>query len=317
MADNGEAVHVTVQVGTNTLMCQIAPLPHPATEQDGMDGLVVILQGLSPEMEAHQTRLETLASMAEELRTPLSTVIGYADLLLSEAMGGVAGVQRKFLLRIKADAERMIQLANDLSMEAGGEGEWNRPQHQSVDVNKLIEESVASAHTQLEIRALVVDLDLAAELPIIEADPDYLRRVLSGLLSNACMASPVGGRIHVLSAPADASPFDEMLAQSDGEFVTVSIRDQGGGFSDEVLSQVFERTRPTQTPPGLGESGPGLALIKNLVEAHGGHLWVESEKGVSTTFSFVLPVDKRNGQVLADPFVSERDQPTLVGTVAR
>jgi signal transduction histidine kinase len=243
----------------------------------------------------------------------MSTVMGYADLLLSEAMGGVEGVQRKFLLRIKADAERMIQIVNDLSREVGDQGQWSQPRYQAVDMNQLIGESVAASRVQLETRTLSLDLDLTADLPTVEADPDYLQRVLSGLLSNACMASPVGGQIQVLSAGAKSSSLGGLMAESDSSFVTVSVRDQGGGLSEEALSQVFEPTRSSQTLPGLGESGAGLALVKTLIEAHGGHLWVESEKGVSTTFSFVLPVDRQEGQVLVDPFVSEQYQHTPVG----
>ena len=71
----------------------------------------------------------------------------------------------------------------------------------------------------------------------------------------------------------------------------VSVIDSGGGLSDEALQQVFDRSRPSQTPPGLGESGAGLAWAKTLVEAQGGRLWVESENGVGTTFRFVLPVN--------------------------
>lgn len=75
-------------------------------------------------------------------------------------------------------------------------------------------------------------------------------------------------------------------------FVIVSIKDSGGGLTEEALARIFDRARPCQTPPGLGESGAGLVLVKTLVEAHGGRLWVESEKGVGTTFSFVLPVNE-------------------------
>jgi signal transduction histidine kinase len=74
-------------------------------------------------------------------------------------------------------------------------------------------------------------------------------------------------------------------------FVIISVKDSGGGLSDEAFSQIFDRSRPVQTPAGLGESGAGLALAKTLVEAQGGRLWVESETGIGTTFNLVLPVN--------------------------
>ena len=91
-------------------------------------------------------------------------------------------------------------------------------------------------------------------------------------------------------------PQAQRLAVNGDGFVIVSVKDSGGGLSDEALNQVFDRARPRHTPPGLGESGEGLALVKTLVEAQGGRLWVESEKGVGTTFSFVLPVNDAGGR---------------------
>jgi signal transduction histidine kinase len=308
-AKKGETVHLEMRVDANMMMCDVAPLPNQSADRESVGGLAVILQGVSPAAEAQKAKLETIASIADELRTPVSTVIGYADLLLSEAIGGVAGVQRKFLLRIKADAERMMKIANDLAGEAGGDLQRGHPQKQAVKLNELVEESLASVRTQLETRTLSIDLELANDLPALDGDPDYLRRALSGLLANACMASPVGGRIKVQTVGPDASALTDLLDQANDSFVTVSIKDQGGGLSDEALTQVFDRTRPSQTPPGLGESGPGLALVKTLVEAHGGYLWVESDEGVSTTFSFVLPVRRDHGQFSFDHLIDEREEP--------
>ena len=293
-ASGGEAVRLTVQIGVNTLMCDVAPLPDSGTSQGKVKGLVVILQDVSAEIEEQRAQLETIAALTEDLRTPLTTIISYADLLLTEAVGIVGNAQRKFLLRIKAGAERMAQMASDLIREAGGEERWDSPQRQSVDVNKLIELTLARSHIQLEDRGLTLDLDLPEDIPPIKADPDYLRRVLVNLLSNACLASSVGGQIQVRTAKSLGPPFDREGLDLNGDgFVVVSVRDSGGGLSDEALSRIFDRARPSQTPQGLGESGASLAMVKTLVEAHGGRLWVESENGVGTTISCVLPVNEQ------------------------
>jgi signal transduction histidine kinase len=294
-ASGGEAVRLTIQVGINTLMCDVAPLPGAEFSGQDMQRLVVILQDISAEIAEQRARLDAIAAMAEELRTPITTIVSYADLLLSEAMGILGQAQRKFLRRIKAGAERMVQMVNDLSKESGGEEQWSRPQRQELDINKLIESTVAGSHIQLEDRALTLDLHLPEDLPPIQADPDYMRRVLSNLLSNACLASSVGGHIQVKSSQSLVPPFDQEGIDLNGDgFLVVSVTDSGGGLSDEALNRIFDRGRPSKTPPGLGESGAGLALVKTLVEAHGGRLWVECENGVGTTFSFVLPVS--NGE---------------------
>jgi signal transduction histidine kinase len=291
-AKDGEAVRVTLQVGSNTLMCDVAPLPDPESPQSLL-GLVAILQDISAEIEEQRARMAKIATTAEELRTPVTTIANYADLLLNEAGEGVDEKQRKFLLRMKAGAERVAQMIGDLARETGVEEKWTSPQRQPVDVGKLIETTVAQSHAYFEEKDLTLDLDLPEKLPAIEADPDYLRRVLSNLLSNACLASSAGGRIEVQAVQADGRYVGQGYQELNGDgFVIVSVSDSGGGLTEEALARIFDRARPCQTPAGLGESGAGLVLVKVLVEAHGGRLWVETEKGVGTTFSFVLPVDE-------------------------
>jgi signal transduction histidine kinase len=293
-ASNGEAVRVTMQVASSTLMCDLAPSADSEDDRRDANPVTVILQDVSAEAEEKRARLEKISAMAENLRTPVTTVISYADLLLSETVGIIGDVQRKFLLRMKAGAERIIQMIDDLSQEAGGEERWTLLQRESVDVTKLVEAAVASSHVQLEDKSLTVELDLSSDLPTIQADPDYLRRVLSNLLSNACLASSVGGRVEVKASQSDNLPFEQEQLEYNGDgFVIVSVKDSGGGLSEDAFHRIFDQGRPSQTPLGLGESGAGLALTKTLVEAHGGRLWVENHSGIGATFSVVLPVDDR------------------------
>ncbi|MEJ2732729.1 MAG: ATP-binding protein [Anaerolineae bacterium] len=245
-----------------------------------------------PDVEEQRNRLETIASLSEEMRTPITTIMNYVDLLLSESVGGLDGAQRKFLTRIQAGAERLLQVSRDLADEVDGEEEWTRPHRRAVDVNKLVEATVAGSHDQLDENEVTLELDLPGDLPSIKADPDYLGRVLASLLSNACLASSEGGRIRVRTILSATHPLDPKGLDLNGDgFVIVSVKDSGGGLSDEAFSQIFDRSRPSQTPAGLGESGAGLALTKTLVEAQGGRLWVESETGIGTTFNLVLPVN--------------------------
>lgn len=290
-ASGGEAVRLTLRMGMNTLMCDVAPLPDIEGDGDDTRRLVAILQDVSIESEQQRVRLEALAALAEELRTPITTVTSYTDLLLSETVGILGEAQHKFLLHVKAGAERIAQIASLMSREAGEEEQWTGPQRQTVDVNKLIEVAIAGTHSQLEDRDLRLALQMQEDLPQIAADPDYLRRILSNLLSNACLASTVGGEVSIRTTRSAEAPPDHDLELNGDGFVIVSITDSGGGLSDEALGRVFDRGRPPRALTGLGESGAGLALVKTLVEAHGGRLWVESNQGVGTTFSFVLPVN--------------------------
>jgi signal transduction histidine kinase len=300
-AGDGEAVRLKMQGAGNTLMCDLAPLPHVGRSEEGQR-LVVVFQDITAAMEEQRQRLNLVQdldalrvqdrlALAEELRTPTTTIINYADLLLGEAVGGLSNAQHKFLARIKSVAERIAQMADDLAREASPDPLQTKSQRQRVDVRQLIETTVAESYRQLEDRSITLELELPDDLPAVKTDPDCLRRVLSDLLSNACLASAEGGQIRVQAAEAPAVVEQEAVSLNGDGFVMVSVIDSGGGLSDEALQQVFDRSRPSQTPPGLGESGAGLAWAKTLVEAQGGRLWVESENGVGTTFRFVLPVN--------------------------
>jgi signal transduction histidine kinase len=293
--NGGEAVRLTMQAGSSTLMCDLAPLPDPDAPPGEMTGLILVVQDISAEIEGQWQRLDSIVSLAEESSTSITTIVNYTDLLLSDAVGSVDNAQRKFLTRIKAVAERVAQVTSDLIREANPDEGWNRLQRQPIDVSELIEATIAGSHVQLEDLGVTLELDLPDDLPVVKADPDYLRRALSNLLSNACLASSAGGQIQVQATQAGSFPQAQHLAVNGDGFVIVSVRDSGGGLSDDALDRVFDRERPRHTPPGLGESGAGLALVKTLVEAQGGRLWVESEKGVGTTFSFFLPVNDVGG----------------------
>lgn len=295
-ANGGEVVRLIMQMGSSTLMCELAPLPDPDALPDEVAGLVIVVQDISAEIEGPRERLDSIVSLAEESRTSITTIVNYTDLLLSDAVGSMDNAQRKFLTRIKAVAERVAQVTSELTRKATIDEGWNRLQRQPIDVSELIEATVAGSHNQMKDLGVTLELDLSDNLPIVKADPDYLRRALSNLLSNACLASSAGGQIQVQATQAKSFPQAQHLAVNGDGFVIVSVRDSGGGLTDDALDRIFDQDRPRYTPPGLGESGAGLALVKTLVEAQGGRLWVESEKGVGTTFSFVLPVNDVGGR---------------------
>jgi signal transduction histidine kinase/GAF domain-containing protein len=295
-ACRGEEVHVTLEVGHRALTCEAASLPGAGTEPGKAGGLVVLLRDLSAETEPERRRLEIISSMVDELRTPMTTVIGYADLLLSEAMGAVADVQRKFLMRIKASAEQMTRLLHELSREVGSDNarEGHPGRQAAVQVGPLLEAVTAGSLAIVEDKSLVVDLDLADGLPAVDVEPEDLRQALSCLLRNACLASPAGSRIQVLATVAVEGPPDwGFLVPGDDEFVLVTIQDAGEGLPEGALGRVFAPDRPPGIPPGLAESGAALAEVKAWVEASGGHLSVESQVGAGTCFRLVLPASGR------------------------
>ena len=232
-----------------------------------------------------------ILSIAQELRTPMSSIIGYTDLLLGESVGILGALQRKFLQRVKANIERLGNLVEDLvSIIALDTGQINLTP-EPVNVLELLDEAIMSAGTQFREKGITLNLDLAPTIPPIQVDRDAMQQVLTQLLSNAYLASPTDGEVSI-TARREAMLFPDANGNSEQvEALFVSVDDQGGGIPPEDQQRVFTRLYRADNPliEGVGDTGVGLSIAKALVEAHQGRIWVESEPGVGSRFQCAIP----------------------------
>jgi signal transduction histidine kinase/GAF domain-containing protein len=302
-AKNEPMVSTTLKVGDTVLRATISPMA--SSDGNGREGTVTILYDITTESEGQQARDEFVASLSQELRTPMTSITGYTDLLLGESVGTVGEMQRKFLQRIKANIERMGTMLNDLiGVTAIDAGQLEiRPG--TVDMAEVIEDTLIGARAQLEENEITLNMDLLEDMPPVEADPDSVRQIMSNLLGNAIKSTPAGGTIEISTSMENGAATPQ---ENKPSFLKVSIRDSGGGIAEKDLSRVFERFYRAERPliDGLGETGVGLAIVKSLIEAHGGRVWVESEIGEGSTFHFILPVSDQ----FNDPWL-EIDIPPL------
>jgi len=238
--------------------------------------------------EEQQAKDQFIASIAQELRTPMTSITGYTDLLLGESVGALADMQYKFLQRIKANTERMGSMLNDLIGVSAIDAGQLKLQIERLDMAGVIEDTIIGARAQLEEKEIVLDVDVDENLPSVKADADYAHQIMTNLLSNACKCSPVGGRVSIKAIAYDRHEFGESATG----YLLVSVTDSGGGIAPEDQSKVFDRFYRAERPliAGLGETGLGLSIVKALVDAHGGRIWVESEMGMGSTFNYILPV---------------------------
>jgi signal transduction histidine kinase/GAF domain-containing protein len=301
---NETMVSTTLKVGESVLRATISPM---ASSDSSKEGSVTILYDITTETESQQARDEFVASLSQELRTPMTSITGYTDLLLGESVGIIGEMQRKFLQRIKANIERMGSMLNDLiGVTAIDAGQLEiRPA--VVDMAEVIEDTIIGARAQLEENEITLNMKLLEDMPPVEADPDSARQIMSNLLGNAIKSTPAGGEIEVSTAIEDNNKTASAEEESPA-FLKVSIRDSGGGIAPKDLERVFERFYRAERPliEGLGETGVGLSIVKSLVEAHGGRVWVESEMGEGSTFHFLLPISDQ----FSDPWL-EVDIPPL------
>lgn len=239
-------------------------------------------------------RGELFVSLVQELRTPLTSLIGYVDLLLNESAGILGEMQRKFLQRVSANISRLETMINDLISITQLEVGQMKLETMPVNIVMLIEESITNASIQFREKGLTIALNLTDDLPLLRADKDALEQVLGQLMTNAYLVSPPSSEIKV---SAECTRAVIRPHEDERDVVLVSIEDRGGGIAAEDVPRVFSRKYRAENPliQGLGDSGVGLSLAKTLVEAHHGRLWVETREGVGSKFSFVLPIEDEQG----------------------
>ncbi len=272
-----------ITIGSRTIRTELSPL----LDRDGdFNGLLISLVDLTEERRSQQAKDKFIASLSQELRTPMTPIIGYTDLLLGESVGIIGEMQRRFLQKIKANIDRMNGMLDDLIGITAIDAGQLEMRVEAVNLADVVERSVLSTRAQLEEKEITVDLELGEELPEIAADPGRLQQIITNLINNASNCSPEGSSIGITARLQDGGGSDET------DYVLVSVRDRGGGIAVEDQERVFERFYEADTPliSGLGETSVGLAIAKALVEAHGGYIWVESEMGEGSTFNFTLPV---------------------------
>ena len=232
-----------------------------------------------------------LISLIQELRTPMTSIGGFTDLLLGETLGILGVKQRDFLQRIQANTERMGSLLEQILQLTAVSEPQATPEDEMVNVREALETAVNGVVNHLRDKNLQLDLDIDQDLPALPVSRSALHQIFSNLLSNACLASAKNGRVmataYAQSIPDRNSHTNEMI-----RFLQVNISDSGSGIRQEDLPRVFNPHYEAEHPliAGLGDTGAGLSMAYELTNTHGGRLWVESEPGHGSTFSLLFPI---------------------------
>ena len=229
---------------------------------------------------------EVVASISQELRQPMSSIVGYTDLLLGESVGILGALQRKFVERIKASTERIGNLIDDLIQVTTLETGLNELKPEPVDLNLIIDNAMSYTSSQVREKNISMHLDLPKNVASIYADREALQQILIHLLQNAGSASPVEGTVQL----------KVLTKNEDGkDYVLIQVTDTGGGIPAEDLHRVFTRLYRADNVliQGVGDTGVGLSIAKTLTEAQKGRIWVDSQPGVGSTFSVLLPLARK------------------------
>jgi len=232
-----------------------------------------------------------LSQVAHELRAPLNTINGYLDLTLEGVAGELNEQQREFLRRARASSEHLYALLEDIlliSRADAGQLRLKRAMHS-------LEEVAQGAREELELSAqdagVSLEVALPADLPDLWIDAVRMQHVLRNLFSNALRFTPAGGRVTI-----HARPLHEQQDQVP-RLVEIRVQDNGCGMPAEYQERAFERFFQVPRPEGGRSSGQGLglAVVKEIVQRHGGRVWIESAPGMGCTVILTLDAVRQPG----------------------
>jgi signal transduction histidine kinase len=225
---------------------------------------------------ASRHKSEFLANMSHELRTPLNAVIGFSEVLQDRLFGELNDKQAEYVADIHTSGRHLLALINDILDLSKIEAGRMELQVSTVVIADVLESSVALMRERAIRQGIRLGLDVNPTTGVVEADERKFKQVLFNLLSNAVKFTSNGGHI-VVSASGE-----------DGE-VIISVHDDGVGIAAADQDRIFGEFQQAGTSQMQEGTGLGLALSRRFVELHGGRLWVESEPGKGSTFTFSLP----------------------------
>jgi signal transduction histidine kinase/CHASE3 domain sensor protein len=228
--------------------------------------------------ELDQVKSDFVSSVSHELRSPLTSILGYVEMLRDRDAGPVTGEQDHMLGVVERNTDRLLALIEDLLTLSRIESGAFKVTLLPVDVSSLLDSVIQTIRPELVDRELQLDVEVDPDIPAVLGDAHQLERVLLNLLSNAMKFTPSGGRIRVAACLHDHA-------------VRLQVTDTGIGIPPEEQSRLFTRFFRSSTSQqyAIKGTGLGLAIVKSVVESHGGNVGVTSEPGRGTTVTVELP----------------------------
>lgn len=240
---------------------------------------------------ANESKSEFVGFVAHELKTPMTSIKGYADVLLGGMAGNLNEKQSGFLGVIRSNVDRMNTLVTDLNDVEKLRQHKLHMELSPIDFRNVITETLRPLQKQIEDKRQVLHINMPADMPTIMADQNRLIQVLTNLLSNAHKYTPPEGDI-IINGEVTRNRFDPKGKRINEMVMHVTVRDTGIGMSEVDMAKLFTPYFRSDNPLAKEQPGTGLGLIivKGIVEQHGGYIWVESELGQGTTFHFTVPI---------------------------
>ncbi len=265
-------------------------------------GVWVVLEDVSELRRLQQIRTEFVDNLSHELRTPLSTVSLLAETLVREAEAAGDGVPPKMrdrIGKIEVETGHLVQMVNELLDLARIEG-GGPLLLEEVDLGRVAIEAADRLRVFADRQGLRLVVDVPPRVPALRGDEARLGQVVVNLVHNALKFGRPGGLeddepMTVRSDRGDGTPDEvRVTVRNDGDEITLSVEDHGVGIPTSDQDRIFERFyKVDRVRVRGGGTGLGLAIARHVIQQHGGRIWVESEEGRGSTFTFALPVSSR------------------------
>ncbi len=242
-------------------------------------GNALIFRDVTQEKEMEELKASFHSMIAHDLRSPITVITGYTDLLVNGKAGELNEMQVEFLRAVEERACAMRKLVDEFLLVSKFESSFIVLELKETDINAMIRDVAASLKLIAENKNISVHHDLDDTLPHLPGDPDKLYKVFSNLFDNALKYTPEGGSVTLRTCLVN-------------DVVRVDVSDDGIGIDEEELSCVFDRYKRMSTAEKhkIKGTGLGLAIVKEIVVAHGGDVTVASAPGEGSTFSVELPL---------------------------
>ncbi|HIP95707.1 MAG TPA: GAF domain-containing protein, partial [Anaerolineae bacterium] len=257
-------------------------------------------EAMKQALEADRLKSEFLANMSHELRTPLNAIIGFSEVILEGIDGPLTETQEMDLTAIHEAGKHLLGLINDILDLAKIEAGRMELHQERINLGEIISVVLSTASALVRDKKVALVSEVEPGMPPVFADPQRVRQILLNLVSNAIKFTDKGSVT--------------VRAEADDENVTISVTDTGIGIRAEDIPLIFEEFRQVDgsTTRKYGGTGLGLPISKRLVELHGGRMWVESEVGTGSTFSFTLPLWKADHSLPSSATEDEQPASKLV-----
>ena len=250
-----------------------------------------------------QFKDEFLSHVSHELRTPLTCIHQFVTLLLDDLAGPILPEQRDHLGTVLKSVNQLRNMIGDLLEATRAEARKLRVERRCIAIEDTVQQAVNMLRASAKERGIGLEMAVDARIPLVHADPGRVLQVLINLMDNAIKFTPAHGSVMVKACLVDTDP----------DVVYLSVADTGRGISPEARALVFERLYqdPNATDNSRKGLGLGLYIGRELVHQHGGRIWVESQQGHGSTFTFTLPLFSL-AKVLEPLLIRQAQAPTAI-----